>query len=108
MVEITHWDQENDSLYYNFGQPVFVDDSLPKQQGIEYKQLKKRPAIKAVYNGNYITSDRAWYALMDYAKQNNIPIEPTVLEVFYNNPNMGGNDIEWKAEIYMPIKENNE
>ncbi|MBT8238939.1 MAG: GyrI-like domain-containing protein [Croceitalea sp.] len=108
IIEITQWNQINDSLYYNFGQPIFANDSLPQNQGLEYKQLKKRPALKAIYNGNYITSDRAWYALLDYADKNGIAVEKNALEVFFNNPNMGGNDIEWKAEIYLPIIEDNE
>ena len=26
------------------------------------------------------------------------------LEFFYNNPHYGGDELNWKAEIYMPIK----
>ena len=72
---------------------------------IQYKQYNQVTALKAVYNGNYITSDRAWYALLDYAKQNNIAVNNNPVEVFYNNPNYGGDEMRWKAEIYMPIKE---
>jgi hypothetical protein len=32
-------------------------------------------------------------------------VEDTPVEVFYNNPNMGGNALTWKAEIYLPLKE---
>ena len=105
MVVVTKWDRVNDSIYYNFAQPIIRSDRLPMGTDIEYKRLFGKRALKAVYNGNYITSDRAWYALMDYAKANNIQIEPLPVEVFYNNPHSGGDDISWKAEIYMPIKE---
>jgi len=47
---------------------------------------------------------RAWYALINYAKKNNIEIEKKPVEIFYNNPNFGGNELDWKAEIYLPIK----
>jgi len=44
------------------------------------------------------------YALIDYAK-NDIALTELPMEVFHSNPNMGGNELEWKAEIYMPLKE---
>ncbi len=103
-VEITHWDMEKDSIHYNFCYPIIKNDSLPEHQLIKYKQLEGKKALKAVYNGNYITSDRAWYALIDHAKNNNIEIEKKPVEIFYNNPNMGGDALQWKAEIYLPVK----
>ena len=59
-----------------------------------------------IYNGNYITSDRAWYELLDDAERKNIEVHQTPVEVFYNNPNYGGDELNWKAEIYMPLKNN--
>ncbi len=108
MIEITKWDQENDSLYYNFGQPIIRSERLPIGTDIEYKRIFSKRALKAEYNGNYITSDRAWYALLDYAKKNDIEVERTPVEIFYNNPNTGGAELTWKAEIYMPIKDSND
>ena len=70
-----------------------------------HKQYNGVKAIKATYNGNYITSDRAWYALLDYAEKNDILIDKKPLEVFYSNPNFGGDELLWEAEIFMPIKE---
>lgn len=104
MVEITKWDIDNDSIYYNFCYPIIKSDSLPKHDLIKYKQLDSRFSLKAIYNGNYITSDRTWYRLLDYAKENKINVSPTPIEVFYNNPNMGGNELEWKTEVYIPIE----
>ena len=60
--------------------------------------------MKAIYNGNYITSDRAWYSLHDYANKNNIKIEENPTEIFHNNPNMGGDELKWKTEVFIPIK----
>ena len=105
MVEVEDWNMQNDSISYNFCFPVIKSDSLPLRGGIFYKQIEQKPAIRAVYNGNYITSDRAWYALVDYADKNNIPIDKKPLEVFHTNPNLGGNELEWKAEIFMPVQE---
>jgi effector-binding domain-containing protein len=104
-VEITNWNTQNDSIAYNFCFPVIKSDSLPKDSRIQYKQYNGVKAIKATYNGNYITSDRAWYALLDYAEKNDILIDKKPLEVFYSNPNFGGDELLWEAEIFMPIKE---
>ena len=107
MVEVTKWDMKNDSLHYNFGQPIIRSERLPIGTAIKYKRIFKKRALKAEYNGNYITSDRAWYALLNYAKRNNIEVVAKPIEIFYNKP-MGGDAINWKSYIYMPIKEKDE
>ena len=103
-IEVTSWDMETDSLEYNFCYPIIPSDSLPEHPLLKYKEVPALPALKAVYNGNYITSDRAWYALLDYAEKTAEEVTGLPIEVFHNNPNMGGNEILWKAEVYMPLK----
>lgn len=104
-VEITNWNVQNDSIEYNFCYPIMKSDSLPVNDEIKYKDFEGTKALKAIYNGNYITSDRAWYKLLDYAQKNNIEVVKTPVEIFHDNPGIGGNELEWKAEIFMPIKE---
>lgn len=105
-IEITDWQQETDSIQFKFCFPIVQNDLLPKHPELEFRNFYGRKSLKAIYNGNYITSDRAWYALLDYAEQHDIAVSPKPLEVFYNNPNQGNHDaIRWKAEIFMPIKE---
>jgi len=104
MAEITKWDITTDSIHYNFCFPIIKSDSLPVHRLIKYKQLNGRPSLKAIYNGNYITSDRAWYSLLDYAEKSNTEIIPKPIEVYNNNPNMGGDELRWKTDVYMPIK----
>lgn len=103
-LEVTDWDLKTDSISYNFCFPIVRSEKLPITKDIKYKRMFEKEAIHAVYNGNYITSDRAWYALLAYAKRNNIEVENKPLEIFFNNPNMGGNELDWKADIYMPLK----
>jgi len=105
IIEITKWNTVKDSIEFNFCYPVIRSDSLPVHPELKYKTINVKKAIKAVYNGNYITSDRAWYALMNYAEKNNLEVTGHALEFFYNNPNMGGDELKWKAEIFMPLKE---
>ena len=107
-IEVTHWDIEKDSLEYNFCYPIIGSDSLPEHPLLNYKQFPGAKTLKAIYNGNYITSDRAWYALLNYAEKLQESAVPLPIEVFHNNPNMGGNELEWKAEIYMPLKESSD
>ena len=104
-VEITNWNTQNDSITYNFCFPVIKSDALPIDPRIQYKQYNGVKALKATYNGNYITSDRAWYALLDYAERHDIVVDKKPLEVFYSNPNFGGDELQWEAEIFMPLKE---
>lgn len=104
-LEITFWDIQKDSINYNFCYPIIRSDSLPKHNLIKYKKTNSTNAIKAIYNGNYITSDRAWYSLLDYAERKNISIIKKPIEIFYNNPNMGGDEMNWKTEVFLPIIE---
>ncbi len=102
-LEVTHWDTRADSLSFNFCYPIIRQDSLPPHPQLEYRELPAIPALKAFYNGNYITSDRAWYALLDYAEEKNINVSSHAVEVFENNPNMGGNEMLWRTTVYLPI-----
>lgn len=104
-IEVMQWDRETDSIHYDFCYPIIKSDSLPQHPDLKYKEFNSRNTLKAIYNGNYITSDRAWYALTDYADKNDIEISGLPVEVFHNNPNMGDDALKWKAEIFMPLKE---
>lgn len=104
-LEITDWDQDTDRISYNFCFPIIKTDSLPQNEFIKYKKFKGIRALKAVYNGNYSTSDRAWYVLLDHAKKNKLQVYERPVEVFLSNPNFGGNELNWTAHIYMPLKE---
>ncbi|WP_430909220.1 GyrI-like domain-containing protein [Maribacter sp. 2-571] len=103
-VEITDWQMEKDSISYNFCNPIIEKDSLPPLQELFYKKIPARKAVKALYNGNYITSDRAWYHLLEYAEKKGITLERKPFEIFNNNPNMGDPELTWEAEVYMPVK----
>ncbi|WP_271768967.1 GyrI-like domain-containing protein [Aquimarina algiphila] len=104
-VNIKNWDTEADSIYLDFGFPIKYRDSLPVGSGINVGKIKSKKALKATYHGNYRNSDEAWFVLLTYAKKNNILVEKTPLEIFYNNPMQGGDELEWKAEIFLPIKD---
>lgn len=103
-LEVTEWQKGKDSLTFKFCFPIVQSDILPEHPELSYRNFYGKKALKAIYNGNYISSDRAWYALIDYASRNNIEVSELPVEVFYNNPNMGGDALNWKAEVYLPLK----
>ena len=104
-IQVTYWNMQNDSIYYDFCYPIIQKDTLPILKDIKYREFTGGKMLQTEYNGNYITSDRAWYKLINSAKNKNIPIEKLPIEVYYTNPNFGGNELDWKAEIFVPIKE---
>ncbi len=103
-VKIKHWDTKTDSIHLDFGFPIIYNDSLPVSSHIIYNKMESKKALKATYYGNYRNSDEAWFALLEYADKHHIALEKTPLEIFYNNPMMGGTELQWKAEIFFPIK----
>ena len=104
-LEVTQWNKEDDTIVFNFCFPIIQADILPQHPDLKYRNFYGKKAIKAIYNGNYITSDRAWFALLDYAEKNKINVNALPIEYFHNNPNMGGDGLTWKAEIFLPLKE---
>ncbi|WP_158974527.1 GyrI-like domain-containing protein [Cellulophaga sp. L1A9] len=103
-LEITYWNQKSDSIHYNFCYPIIKKDNLPTDNDVKYKEFEGGNMIKAIYNGNYITSDRAWYILLEYATKEKIEVVSKPIEIFYSNPNFGGEALEWKAEVFLPLK----
>jgi hypothetical protein len=104
IIKVREWNHTLGKLKYDFCFPIFKADSLPMNDSITYKELKKEKVLEAVYYGNYITSDRAWYALIRFAQSNGYEIDGLPIEYFHNNPTLGINEKEWRAEVFLPIK----
>lgn len=103
-LEVTSWNQENDSIQFDFCFPIAKTDSLPPSSQVQFKTTEPRKMLKTLFNGNYRISDNAWYALLDYAERNQIEIESLPTEIFLNDPHEGGNSLEWEAQILVPLK----
>ncbi|MDP3314028.1 hypothetical protein [Lutibacter sp.] len=104
-IEVTSWDIVNKNIKFNYCFPVEKMNYLPKHPMVFFKQITAKKALNTTYFGNYRTSDRAWFSVYDHALRNNIKLTNMPLEIFYNNPYMGGNELEWRAEIFIPIEE---
>ena len=105
IVEVLEWNKDTDSLTYNFGFPIKKIASLANLGKVKFKSLQPQRGLKAIYNGNYITSDRAWYTLLNYAEKQKINLKETPIEIFHNNPHMGGDSMKWVTEVYFPIND---
>lgn len=105
-VRVTSWDMNTDDLEFYFGFPIHhKNHSVTPNTNFHYGKLSGKKAVKATFYGNYRNSDQAWFVLINYAKKHNIDLVLEPLEIFYNNPMQGGNELEWRAEVYLPIKE---
>lgn len=103
-VEIEKWDLEKEQLQFNYCFPVdkkttFINDSI-----VHFKTLKSVKGIQATYFGNYRTSDKAWFQILDYAKKRNIKLQLNPIEHYFANPYNGGNELDWETKIIIPIQ----
>ncbi len=103
-LQVTRWDQENNTIDFDFCFPIQKSDSLPPTQGVAFKTTNNERFLKAVFHGNYRISDHAWYYLLDYANRNDLQIEALPTELYLNDPHVGGNSLEWEAHIFVPLK----
>ncbi len=103
-VYVQNWDLETNHIDFRYAFPIEEQNSYPVDDKVLFDKLESRPALKATFYGNYSLSDNAWVALYQYAQRNDIAVELTPIEIFYNNPMLGGDDKKWKAEVFMPLK----
>lgn len=102
-VEVTHWDKDKEMLQFNYCFPIPKDAKFATNPNVKFKTIPALKGLKATYFGNFRTSDRAWFALLDYAKKQNVELDTKVLENFLTNPFNGGNELEWETKIIIPF-----
>lgn len=103
-VRVKEWNHTKGVIAFDFCFSIVKGDSLPMIDSLVYRDFSGEKVLKAEYHGNYITSDRAWYELVQYAATNGYTVRGLPIEYFHNNPNTGINEIEWKAEVYLPVE----
>lgn len=102
-VEIVNWDKDKETVEFNYCFPVPKNAKIIADAKVKFKTIPAMKGLKATYYGNFRTSDRAWFALLDYAKRNAIQLDNKVLENFLDNPFNGGNELEWETKIIIPF-----
>lgn len=103
-VDVKAWDLEKDFIRFDFCFPIQKITNFPDHPVVFQKQIPAEPALKAIYTGNYMFSHEAWFVLYDQASKKNLEVKKEPLEIFLDNPEMGGEGKNWKAEIYLPLE----
>ncbi|MBZ9729341.1 GyrI-like domain-containing protein [Salegentibacter sp. JZCK2] len=105
-VKIIKWNREENMIDFEFCFPVNLAQDIRPYGKVEFRQVRSSTSLKAVFNGNYRLSHKAWYDLLYEAEEKGLKTNQLPLEIFFNNPNIESNPSPtWKAEIYMPVVE---
>lgn len=102
-LEVLDWDIQTEKLNFNYCFPIDKNTKIIQDSLVKFKTIPALKGIKATYNGNYRTSDRAWYLILDYAKKHNHALEYKPLEHFLANPFNGGDELTWETKIIIPF-----
>ena len=98
------WNEFKDSISFDFCFPITQTDAVPEHPKIKFMTVESMDAIKTDFYGNYSITDITWYNLAEEAKKQGYRSNNKLIEVYFNDPHSGGNELEWKAEIYMGIE----
>lgn len=102
-LEIESWDLDKETISFNYCFPIDKNTLDYNDANVKFKTIPAIKGLKATYFGNFRTSDRAWFALLDYAKKYDYKLENKPLEHFLANPFNGGNELEWETQIIIPF-----
>lgn len=103
-VEILKWNQKTEQIEFNYCFPITKNAQYIEHPRVKFKSIPVHNGIMATYYGNFRTSDRAWFAILDYAKRNKIELDTKPLEHFLANPFNGGEELSWETKIIIPYK----
>jgi effector-binding domain-containing protein len=98
------WNELNDSINFDFCFPVSRIDAVPEDPKIKFMTVESMDAIKTDFFGNYGMTDITWYNLAEEARKHGYRSNHKLIELYLNDPHSGGNELEWKAEIYLGIE----
>ena len=101
---VHNWNEFKDSINFDFCFPITQINAVPEHPKIKFKTVESMDAIKTDFYGNYSITDITWYNLADEVKKQGYRSNNKLIEVYFNDPHSGGNELEWKAEIYMGIE----
>lgn len=104
-VMVRDWDIDKNEIDYRLC--IEIDTLVkPTLRGtLKFDRLAPEPSLKTTYNGNYIYSDKAWFALHDFALRNSYDVNLKPVEFFHNNPFTDTKEIEWVTEVFLPLSQ---
>ena len=103
-VLVQDWNESNDSISFDFCFPIARTDAVPDHPEIKFKTVEGMDAIKTDFYGNYSMTDITWYNLAEEANKLGYRGNGKLVEVYHNDPHSGGNELEWKAEIFLGVE----
>ncbi|MGY5849752.1 GyrI-like domain-containing protein [Salegentibacter sp. F14] len=103
-VVINDYNRQSGKIRFDFCFPLKENQKIPDHPLIFTRRIASTPALKAIFNGNYMNSHHAWPFLVNYAESQGLETQYLPLEIYKSNPELGGNPLNWEAEIYMPIQ----
>ena len=103
-VEIQNWNLDKETLDFNYCFPVDKNTKLIENDVVKFKTIPASKGLQATYFGNFRTSDRAWFVLLDYAKRHDIKLSKKPLEHFLANPFNGGDELTWETKVIIPFE----
>jgi effector-binding domain-containing protein len=101
---IYDWNDSSDSINFDFCFPISRVAAVPQHAKIKFMTVESMDALKTDFYGNYGLTDITWYNLAEEVKKQGYRSNNKLIEVYFNDPHSGGNELEWKAEIYMGIE----
>jgi effector-binding domain-containing protein len=101
---VLDWNEFNDSISFDFCFPIIRISAVPEHPKIKFMTVESMDAIKTDFYGNYSITDITWYNLAEEAKKLGYRSNHKLIEVYHSDPHSGGNELEWKAEIYLGIE----
>jgi effector-binding domain-containing protein len=103
-VEIQDWNLDKETLDFNYCFPIDKNTKIIENDLVKFKMIPAVKGLQATYYGNFRTSDRAWFALLDYANRHDIKLSKKPLEHFLANPFNGGDELTWETKIVIPFE----
>jgi effector-binding domain-containing protein len=107
-VVVHGWNELSDSINFDFCFPVKQVDAVPEHPFIRFRSVEAMDAVKTDFYGNYSISDISWHHLAEQANKLGYRTNHELIEVYHHDPHSGGNELEWKAEIFLGIESREE
>jgi effector-binding domain-containing protein len=102
-VEVNSWDLDSENLDFNYCFPIDKKTKYIADEFVKFKTIPAKKGLKVSYFGNFRTSDRAWFAVLDYAKKHDKILDYKPLEHYFANPFNGGDELSWETQIIIPF-----
>ncbi len=102
-VEVNSWDLDTEILDFNYCFPIDKNTKYISDEFVKFKTIPSQKGLKVSYFGNFRTSDRGWFAILDYAKKNNKQLDLRPIENYMANPFNGGDEMTWETKIIIPF-----